>query len=412
MNCLLLQSMSKIETIGILREGKVPPDTRVALTPQQARLVQDQFGVKILVQPSETRSFSDTEYRAQGLIVQEDLSGCDLLLGIKEVKIETLISNKTYLFFSHTIKKQPYNRKLLQTILAKNIRLIDYEVIKDEKDVRVIAFGFYAGLVGAHNGIALYGLKSRKFSLQQMKNFHHYADARDLYQETVWPNMRIAITGSGRVGKGAYTTLKDMGIHELSSEEYLLGKEYKYPVFTVLDATEYMTKKDGTAFDRTEFYAHPELYKSSFLPYAKVTDILINCIYYDPKASRFFEVEDMLSEDFRISVISDVTCDPMPNSSIPSTIHVSTIAEPYWGFDPATNSKVDFKIPNAIAMQTVDNLPNELPRDASQFFGTQLIENVLPKLIDNPHHPMIIGGTLTENGGLTQEFKYLEDYVN
>ncbi|RME33002.1 MAG: alanine dehydrogenase, partial [Deltaproteobacteria bacterium] len=139
--------------IGLIREGKVPPDNRVPLTPDQCRFLMDRYEVDIVVEPSPIRAFRDEEYAALGIPLRTDLSDRDILLGVKEVPIEQLIPGKTYFFFSHTIKKQPYNRPLLQAILRKRIRLIDYEVLTDESGKRVIAFGYFAGMAGAHNTI-------------------------------------------------------------------------------------------------------------------------------------------------------------------------------------------------------------------------------------------------------------------
>ena len=150
--------------LALIREGKVPPDSRVPLTPEQCAYVLANHPVEIVVEPSPIRCFADDEYREAGIALQNDLSDADVLLGVKEVPVEQLIPGKTYFFFSHTIKKQAYNRRLLQTILEKRIRLIDYEVLTDLNGRRLIAFGRFAGMVGAHNALYTFGRRSGLFS--------------------------------------------------------------------------------------------------------------------------------------------------------------------------------------------------------------------------------------------------------
>ncbi|MEM8528259.1 MAG: alanine dehydrogenase, partial [Bacteroidota bacterium] len=189
--------------IGIIREGKIPPDARVPLTPKQCRKIEANFPVDISVEPSENRVFKDEEYVKQEVTLSKDMENCEVLMGVKEVPIDNLIPNKTYFFFSHTIKEQVYNRELLQAILAKNIRLIDYEVLTDEKSRRLIAFGRFAGMVGAHNGLWTYGKRTGIFELKRMKDYKDYAEAKAFYKAVQFPPIKIVLTGTGRVGKGA-----------------------------------------------------------------------------------------------------------------------------------------------------------------------------------------------------------------
>jgi saccharopine dehydrogenase (NAD+, L-lysine-forming) len=397
--------------IGIIREGKVPPDSRVALTPVQcAAIVKNHPQVEIFVQPSPGRCFSDYEYDKRGIPLQEDLSHCDVLLGVKEVPVHMLIPNKTYFFFSHTIKKQAYNRALLQDILKKNIRLIDYEVLTNERGQRVIAFGKFAGMVGAHNGIMTYGKRTGLYSLKRMKDCLDYAEAKMLYQQMKWPAMRIVLTGTGRVGQGAAMVLRDMGIKEVTPEDYL-SNTYEEAVFTQLECNHYVARKNGAAYDKQHFYAHPEDFKSIFGPYTLRSDIMINGIYWDNNAPAFFSREDMQSDAFSIQVIADVTCDIAPVSSIPSTLKASTIADPIFGYDPQTGQETTAHQATAVDMMTIDNLPNELPRDASKAFGGQFIKHVLPEL-SVPESAFIEKATITTDGQLGPHFTYLQNYVD
>jgi len=157
--------------IGIIREEKNPPDSRVPLNPAQCRALMDQYPIEIVVAPSPTRCFKDEEYSAEGIKLQADLTDCQVLMGVKEVPPTSLVADKIYFFFSHTIKEQPYNRSLLQTILKKNIQLIDYEVLTNDKGQRLIAFGVFAGMVGAHNGVMTYGRRTGAFELPRMNSF-------------------------------------------------------------------------------------------------------------------------------------------------------------------------------------------------------------------------------------------------
>lgn len=397
--------------LGIIREGKVPPDARAPLTPEQCAEVKQKFPVEIVVEPSPVRCFKDEEYAAAGILLQTDLSDCDVLLGVKEVPVDQLMPGKTYLFFSHTIKKQAYNRKLLQAVLAKNIRLIDYEALTDELGDRLIAFGFYAGIVGAHNGVWTYGQRSGLFSLPRMCACHDYAEVKEAYRHTQFPPLRIVLTGGGRVASGAIRNLHDMGIHQVSPRDFL-HKDFPQPVFTQLFAQDYVQHRDGPRiFNKAHFYAHGDEYISTFAPYYRRADILMNGIYYDKKAPAFFTLEEMARPDFRIRVIADITCDIVPDSSIPSTIRPSKIADPVYGFDPGCQQECAAFQAHAVDVMAIDNLPSELPRDSSLFFGKQLIDNVLSELTKGRQSPVILRAMIAEDGHLLEKFAYLEDYV-
>ncbi|HMX38879.1 MAG TPA: NAD(P)-dependent oxidoreductase [Saprospiraceae bacterium] len=396
--------------IGIIREGKVPPDARVPLTPEQCAEAQVEFPVKFLVEPSPVRCFPDEEYAEHGVMLSHDLSDCDVLLGVKEVPIDTLMPGKTYLFFSHTIKKQPYNRPLLQAILEKGIRLIDYEVLTDERGQRLIAFGFYAGVVGAHNGLWTYGRRTGLFSLPRLYESHDYASVQQVYQSLRLPPLRIVLTGTGRVSSGAAKNLRDMGIRQVSPQEFL-EKEFAEAVFTQLQAEHYVERKDGQPFEKADFYRNSAAYRSTFMPYARRADIFINGIFYDGQAPAFFTRQEMASPDFRIQTIADITCDMMPCSSVPSTIRPSKIADPVYGFDPASGQEVPLFSPGSVDVMAIDNLPSELPRDASAFFGRQLLGAIFPELLRGKDSTVIRRGMIAEQGHLTEAFAHLEGYV-
>ncbi len=395
--------------IGLIKEGKVPPDNRVALTPQQCRYLIDRFSVDIAVAPSSIRAYRDEEYAKLGIPLCEDLTDRDILLGIKEVPVEQLMAGKTYFFFSHTIKMQPYNRHLLQAILEKRIRLIDYEVLTDESGKRVIAFGYFAGMAGAHNTIYALGQRMGAFDLVRMKDCHDYAAVKRHYAHLPLPPVKIVLTGTGRVGRGAAQVLRDMGIQQVSPQTFL-EDTFSQAVFTQIGALWYVRRRDGRPFDRADFYAHPEAYESAFEPFTQVADVMIHGIYWDPAAPRFFTRQDMMRANFRIRTIGDVTCDIAPNASIPCTLRPSTIADPVYGYDPATNSEVPPYQAAFFDVMAVDNLPSELPRDASHAFGQQFIEYVFPELL-KPHSEMLDRATIAIDGHLGPHFTYLDEYV-
>lgn len=396
--------------IGIIREGKIPPDARVPLTPEQCAEAMVELPLFIVVQPSPVRCFRDAEYTAHGIQLQEDMNDCDVLLGIKEVPDEQLIPGKTYLFFSHTMKKQPRNRHLLQAILEKNIRLIDYEALTDERGERLIAFGFYAGIVGAHNALWTWGKRTGQFSLPRLFECHDYTRVLEVYGKLTLPPLRIVLTGTGRVSTGAAKNLRDMGIRQVTPQEFL-EKDFSDVVFTQISAQDYMAHRDGRPFDKKHFYAHGNEYVSTFHRYYRRADIFINGIFYDKKAPVFFTVEEMRAAGFNIKVIADITCDIMPDSSVPSTIRASKITEPVYGFDPRTGREVPPFQADSIDVMAIDNLPSELPRDASAFFGRQLLEKILPELLKGRASDVICRAMITDNAKLTPEFEYLTDYV-
>ncbi|MBT6765223.1 MAG: alanine dehydrogenase, partial [Prolixibacteraceae bacterium] len=321
--------------IGILREGKTPPDKRVPLTPEQCVEVEQIFPhVSIVVQPSSIRCFKDEDYSKLGIEVRENLSDCSVLLGVKEVKINDFIEGKTYLFFSHTIKKQEYNRKLLQTVLEKKVQLVDYEVLTNKDGFRIIGFGRFAGLVGAYNGFRAFGLREKLFEL---KPAHQCNDLVEMYYELdniKLPPIKIAVTGDGRVSGGVLEVLNHLKIKRVSTDDFLKDDAPEKPEYVQLLPGNYTRRKDGADFDLMHFFNHPEMYENAFQPFSKQSDLLIAAAYWDPKAPVLFTGNEMKQKDFKITVISDITCDI--EGSIPSTKKASTIDDPFYDFNPAT----------------------------------------------------------------------------
>ena len=397
--------------LGITREGKTPPDKRVPLTPKHCRKLLDTYDdLEIYVQPSPVRDIPDEEYKKAGIELREDLSNCDIIMGVKEVPIDMLIPHKTYLFFSHTFKEQPYNRDLLRAILDKKIRLIDYEVLTDDRGKRLIGFGRYAGIVGTYNGLLAVGKKLGRYSLKPAHKSDGRAEVeRELSKLDLPKGFKIALTGSGRVANGAMEMLASAQIKEVSPEDYLT-RSFDHPVYTHLSSKEYHRKKDGSSFEKSEFYENPERFESDFMKYAKVTDLYIAGHYWDADAPFVFTREDAKSPDFNIKVVADISCDI--DGPVASTLRASTIADPLYGYDPQSESETDFMAAGAIGVMAVDNLPCELSKDASEDFGDELLKNIMPELLKKEESAMIRRASETTlDGTLGPDFEYLKDYV-
>lgn len=398
--------------IGILREEKFPRDARVPLTPSQCKFLMERNPeIEIVVQPCKYRCFTNEEFNYQGVPLQEDLSGCDILLGVKEVPSELLLPGKTYMFFSHTIKKQGRNRKMLQTILHKNIKLVDYECLKDKNGKRIIAFGRWAGIVGAYHALRMIGFRTSRFRLRQMIDCLNFAEAQKELEKLDLPPLKIVLTGTGRVAEGAAFMLDVAEIKKVSPHSFCYS-EFNEPVYTQLTSADMYYKEGQETFDSTYYHAHPQEYKTCFYPFTKVADVMVNGIYWDNRMPVFFTKEQMKEKDFKISTIADITCDIAPEASIPSTLYASSIADPYYGYNPQTGELMQTFLDGSIDIMAIDNLPNELPRDASEDFGNMIISRIVPELAKGDKSDIIRLATIAENGQLTGPYLYLSDYVS
>lgn len=397
--------------IGILKESKTPADRRVPLTPSQCRQVELRFKkFSVIVQPSPDRCFADKEYEKYGIRLQQDVTDCDILLGVKEVKPELLVADKTYLFFSHTIKKQLHNRNLLKTILAKRICLIDYEILTDSDGIRLIGFGRWAGLVGAYNGIRAFCIRNRINGLSPAHHFNKLQDMMQAASSVKLPPLKIAVTGGGRVAGGTEEILAAFNVRKVSVEEYLRTGDFESPVYVQLDPDAYNIRRSGDDFDLVHFFRHPEAYTGNFGRFCSTTDVLIMAAYWDPKAPVLFIIDEMRKHDFRIRVIADITCDI--NGSVPSSIRTTTHEDPYYDFNPLTEKEEKaFSNPSNITVMTIDNLPGGLPREASSDFGNSLINNVLPRMFNKGKDDIIKRATIAEGGKLTKTYNYLADWI-
>ena len=395
---------------ALIKERKTPPDRRVVFSPQTLKEAVKKFpeaGFKI--ESSDIRIFSDQEYRDAGFEVFEDVSDCDVMLGVKEVPIPALVPNKKYFFFSHTIKKQPYNRDLLREVLKKNIELYDHEVIVNEYGGRLIGFGRYAGLVGAYNGLRLIGLKKGIFELPKAESLPDLNAMLAELNKIDLPPLKIVLTGSGKVARGAKEILDHLGLKNVGIKEYLQDS-FEEPVYCNIDVMDYNKRKDGKEGAVQEFYNHPERYKSDFIRFARTSDFFIAGHFYGQGAPAFYTAEEMKSPAFKIKYVADISCDIA--GPIASTIRPSTIAEPFYGYSPETGGEVDFTEKSAVAVMAVDNLPCELPKDASEGFGEMFLKNVLPAFFNGDKEGILERARMTKDGKLTERFRYLQDYVD
>ena len=397
-------------TFGVLKERKNPPDKRVVLTPKASNTILDKYDAKIIVEPSDLRVFKESQYQMNGLEISSELDSCDVLFGVKEVPIEALIPNKKYFFFSHTIKKQPYNRGLLQAILKNKIVLYDHETIVDKKSSRLVAFGRFAGLVGAYNGLRTYGLKHQLFKLPKAEHLEDLNELMTVLKDLKLPAMKIVLTGKGRVGNGAVEILDAVGIKSVGVDEFL-NKEFDEAVYCQIDVADYNLRNDGKEFLKKDFFDNPQEYSGNFYRFAKVSDLYIAGHFYGVGAPYLLTRSDVARDDFNISVVADISCDI--DGPVATTIRPSTIEDPIYGLDPITFEEVDYMDSNAVAVMAVDNLPCELPKDASESFSEAFVRYVIPAFYNNDADGVLARAQMTTSEGtLTDRFKYLQDYVN
>lgn len=394
----------------VIKEGKRPVDERVVLTPKQVAELNKEHSnkLKITVQSSEVRRIKDAEYNKAGVTLVEDPAQADILLGVKEVPKEDLIPNKTYLFFSHTIKKQPYNKALLQTILERKIRLIDWETLRDGRGRRLIGFGRYAGIVGTYNGFRAMGLRDGLFDLKKAQDCEDGKELLQELQKVKLPAMKILLTGRGKVAKGSIEILEALKIKKVGIRDYL-SRSFDEPVYYQITFQDYFRAKDGKEHNTQHFFDHPDQYESDFMRFAKHTDFFIAGHYWDSKAPFLFTREDARSQDFKINLVADISCDI--DGPVASTLRPSTIDDPFYGYDPQAEQEVAFDQKGAITVMAVDNLPCELPRDASHDFGEMFIHAVLPSFLNGDKHGILKRATIAENGKITEEYAYLREWV-
>ena len=404
--------------IAIIRESR-SDDRRTPLVPAHIKELLSTFSdLSISVQPSEHRCFSDQEYEEQGAIITEDLSACNLVLGVKEIEPDLLIPLKSYMFFSHTSKIQPDNsaaaqgtpgmdkKELLKEILKKKITLIDYENIRDDLSRRYLGFGRFAGIVGCYNSLNLYLETLGQQPMPRAHELNSYEKLKDNIGKRDFGNARIIITGDGRVARGSLEFLKFTNIQKVLPDEYLQYSNSS-AIFCNLPTSAYVSNKDGNVFDLQHFINSPEMYISVLDKYMPSTSMLISSHYWDPKSPRLFEKKDIEKYN-NLKVIGDITCDV--NGSIPTTSRPSTIIDPYYYIDRTTLQEIN-QHNQALAIMAVDNLPSELPKDSSKEFGDGIVKEVLPYILEKDDG-RIKRATITKNGYFLPSYKYLTNYIN
>jgi alanine dehydrogenase len=394
--------------IGLIREGKVPADNRVALTPSQCRWLHKNFTeIRVVVQSSESRCYTDSDYERAGIEVKDQLDDCDVLLGIKEVPISMLMEGKKYLIFSHTRKRQPYNAKMLKAMMDKKISLIDYECLVHEDGQRIIGFGFFAGIVGAHNGIMAYGNRTGEFSLGRVYQCRDYRQLINTYFGLKLPNIKIAVTGNGRVAHGVLEIMNLMDVREVEPEDFK-QQDFTYPVYAHFKGSNLYRHKDGEVYRRDEFHQNPAMYECLFEEFCAHADVLMNGVYWDKYIPQLFTWDTMKRDDFKLQTIADITDDAY--GSVPCNIGDGTFEEPVYGVDKRKGIKTAPYVSSSVDVMAVGNLPNELPRDASRYFGEQLIKHILGDLRKGSSST-IDNATILVNGALTEKYSYLTDYA-
>ncbi len=396
--------------LGIIREGKQPADRRVPLTPDQCRDIHFRYPyVDLVVQRSNVRAFTDLEYEMAGVKLVDDLADRDLIIGVKEVPLDMLMPNKSYLFFSHTIKEQPHNRELLRAVLDHNITLIDHELLANPAGERVLAFGYWAGVVGAYNAFRAWQLAHGGPTLKPAHACHDLEELeRHLHAFPLPNDMRIVMSGGGRVGKGAMGVLERAGVERVKPQEFLTST-FNRPVYTYLGSQDLYEREDGKPFDKVAFHDDPSEHRARFAPYAHKAQMYLACHYWDPRGPKILSAEDLRDPRITLSVIADISCDV--GGPIDSTVRATSITDPFMGYDRSSGKETAAGAPGSITVMSVDNLPCELPRDASEAFGLDLTERVLPHLVNNDDEGMIERAIIARNGELAPRFEHLAEYA-
>lgn len=395
---------------GIIKERKNPPDRRVVFSPDTlSRLEKLYPDVEIKVESSDVRAFTDQEYQDLNIKVENDISDCAVFFGVNEVPIDSLIENKTYFFFSNTIKEQPYNQKLLQAILEKKIDFYDHEAIVNQDNMRLIGFGNYAGIVGAYNAIRAFGIKFELFKLPKASTLSGKEALIAHLKRVVLPPLKFVVTGTGKIGGGVQEIFDAIKIKKVSSEDYLT-KNYAQAVYTQIDVLDYNRRNDGQVIDNNDFFQNPQDYSSDFERFTKVSDIYITAHFHANNAPVILTREMLQANNCKIKIVTDISCDI--NGPIACTLRSSTIDEPLYGYLPIEDREVDVFHPAAIVVIAVDNLPCELPKEASEGFGEMFLEHVMPAFFNGDKDGVLKRAKVTEKGKLTPKFSHLQNYVD
>lgn len=438
--------------MAIRREDVNVWERRAPLAPRHVKEITA-AGYKVLVQPSNRRAVHDRYYEKAGAILQEDISEASLIVGVKRLPEEKVLPHKTYAFFSHTIKAQEANMGLLDDLLKKNVRLIDYEKMVDENGFRIVAFGKWAGVAGMIN--ILHGLGLRFLALGHHTPFMHIGMAHNyrnvsqaiqavrdcgyeislgLMPKSISP-LTFVFTGTGNVSKGAQEIFNELPCEYVEPHELKDVSESGDPTKvygTVISRHHHLIRKSDGVYDPFEYEHHPERYTSHFRStIAPYTTCLINGIYWDPHTPRLlrrldaqklmkpskpssFTTKGWPELPHKFLAICDISADT--GGSIEFMTECTTIEKPFCMYDPNQHIDHDSVEGNGIIMCSIDMLPAQLPLEATEYFGDRLLPYIwemLPSdatrpLDDEGFTPQVKDAVITSNGKLAPKFEYIE----
>jgi len=428
-----------IKTIGIRREDKNKWERRVPFSPADILELHNQFGINFIVQPSKIRIFSDEEYKSAGAEINENLKAADVIFAVKEIPTNLLEHGKTYLFFSHTIKGQPYNMKMLQRLMKLECNLIDYERIVGKKNNRLISFSRYAGIAGLIETLHAYGrkmkLKGHVTPFEELKQAYQYESLdeakkhiqrigkiifRDGLPDKMVP-LTVGFLGYGNVSKGAQEIFDLLPFKTLQPDELKKtignGKIDNHFLYKIVFKEEDIVKPDSGSFDLQEYYDHPERFESTFGNYLPYLKILINGVYWTEKYPRFVTMENLKKENTGIEVIGDISCDI--NGSIEITRESTMPDNACYTYYAEDESFVDGIQKNGVTVMAIDNLPCEFSRDASSSFSGELkgfVNDIATADFSEDYSDINLSyeikkGVILYNGRLTEEYEYMNQFL-
>lgn len=431
--------------IGIRRENKDVTERRAPLTPEHVQKIVHDYGVEVIVEPSQNRIFKEEEYRRAGAKISADLGDCNIIFGVKEIPKSNFSPNQTYCFFSHTIKAQSYNMPMLKKIMEMGDTLLDYELVKDEKGVRKIFFGNFAGYAGMINSLWALGqrllwegIDTPLKNIQQAKNYPGLEEAKTAVRnvgkaiekqglpKSITP-LICGFTGYGQVSRGAQQIYDLLPVVQISPEElsnFVENGDYSANTLYKVEFQEKHMFKPTTdqPFELQDYFTHPEKYRGQFEQYVPCLTLIVNGIYWEPRCPRLVTkqyLRELLAaeEKPRLRVIGDISCDI--DGSIETTVKATNSANPLYVYDPAAENITDGWQGPGIVMMTVDKLPTELPREASDFFGNALlpfipglseVDFILPfQKLNLPAE--FKKAVIVHRGQLTPDFEYLREHV-
>jgi saccharopine dehydrogenase (NAD+, L-lysine-forming) len=429
-------------TFGIRREDKNRWERRVPLTPDHLKELQTHDHITPIVQTSPIRAFTDQDFTSAGITVQEDLAQCPVIFAVKEIPLDFIEPDKTYIFFSHTIKGQKNNMPMLKKMMELGCTLIDYEKIVDAKGRRLVFFGYYAGLAGMVDSLWAFGQRmawkgiGTPFSkLQQMMHYKNLADAKEHLKqigdqikkhglhEVISP-LVIGFAGYGNVSKGAQSILDVLPIEEIHPKQ--LEAIHENPSNTVIykvvfkeeDIVEPIASEHQ--FDLLDYYNNPHLYRSIFHNYIRRITILMNCIFWSDKYPRLITkefLEETYTGQMKLQVVGDISVDV--NGAIEFTEKTTSSDNPVFVYNPIRDDIIDGVKGNGIVVMAVDNLPCELPFESSKAFSKSL-EPFVPGIVKADYSapfdqltlpPEIKNAVILHQGKLTPSYRYLSKYL-